>query len=599
MKSAIQLVFFLMVGGTVIAQMSSDPNHEVYHYFEEWETKGYVSQVPPIRPFPGQVVESLLRQVVKNGDAHAQEMAGRFLRPYDSGKIMNWKVTGEHTSAYRVNDTYGWTLGGGASAEGRFHPLIYYSADFRLVLLDKDTPLLTPLLERSDSDVVIDNFGFSAGGIDFSTLWQAKSSASIGNDTAYLQTGVMRHSFGPFHDDSAVMSSSSTYSGSLLVHWRGKIASYTGGLFIMAAPQIFKNSEGNAQTDVYTLEEIAVAAPANTNALGGNTIYNGVQTGFYQQYLVPTRRTAPGKYLFLQMLSFYITPWMELALFETTLFGPNFDFRYLIPFKLLIHLQNIGGFPHNTYIGLYLDTRVGKEWKISTLLYVDDFDASDFIQFNWEKMKAKLAFQAGVKWAPRKSVVSYISLDYLLVTPYMYTHWNEKGTYLDEPNYANYMNGLDPIGANLDPNSDRLTLNIQLRFGKGFEMDILGRFSQHGDASAGYITHMDGISGTVWDSGYTSAMDGNNNALVFDEYNPVDGPQPTFQDRVGFLSQSILQRIFQFGLTLRYSTYAVKKSHIFAELGYTGEYTLNKNLVKDNNTFENYLYLGLRYSFLP
>lgn len=53
--------------GLAFSQITVDPQDDFYMYAQGWELKGYVKSLPQIRPYPLNVVKSILTSVMEKG----------------------------------------------------------------------------------------------------------------------------------------------------------------------------------------------------------------------------------------------------------------------------------------------------------------------------------------------------------------------------------------------------------------------------------------------------------------------------------------------------------------------------------------------------
>jgi hypothetical protein len=74
-----EIVFFLFVS-LLNAQIIHDPNDPIYRDINLWSVQGYItSSLPLIRPYPAQLIDTLLSEVIKNGNSEARAGAAKYL----------------------------------------------------------------------------------------------------------------------------------------------------------------------------------------------------------------------------------------------------------------------------------------------------------------------------------------------------------------------------------------------------------------------------------------------------------------------------------------------------------------------------------------
>jgi hypothetical protein len=242
--------------------------------------------------------------------------------------------------------------------------------------------------------------------------------------------------------------------------------------------------------------------------------------------------------------------------------------------------------------------------KLDFVGYADDLSFVGILHGDWDT-KWKLAAQACLSWAPESPVVQQLSLDYTAVLPYMYTYeYDEAGTDASGNHYfgANaYTNGGQNIGPDLQPNSDRITLQAKSKTIDGTRISGIFRLIRHGNASAGVngyspSTSASGdASGDLGDPGVinlgTSANP--NYTWIFQgDYNT--GTWPMY---LRFLTQSVLQISAQAGLSIDYTKHIDTVGTFTSSLGYTFEYISNNNCIAGQTSIGNYFSFSMGLAF--
>ena len=263
------------------------------------------------------------------------------------------------------------------------------------------------------------------------------------------------------------------------------------------------------------------------------------------------------------------------------MYGGRFEPVYLLPLSVAFLSQGSFGFADNSLLGVYGVATLLDQLRIPIVIYADDVHFNDLARFNFNT-KYKLAAHAGVEWYPLFPVLERVSLDYLAVMPYMYTHWDETpGRRVDQPNYSNYTHLGTSIGPSLEPNSDRLTLDVRLAPAERLGVALRLRHSRHGNASDGYLDPVDGGGlpdgdGTIFDPGYI-------------------GSTPTFQAETRFLWQDVLERVTQAGLDVEYRLPLPAGGAATLSAGYLFEHARNVDLVEGANLSRHLITLGATY----
>jgi hypothetical protein len=447
------LAGFLLAGtGGLFAQTAADPNDRLYADLSLWRDRGLIESLPPLRPYPIQLVRRLLAEVQAVGTQEDEELAAWYL----SGLEDPW-------SFHLLAEAHGRTRGKGlykdidilATYQGSLLPQLTYSGSLGVIAIDGSGNEGLPKYQRTELDFILDNAVRSFGSSGLTPRVSSMGSVALGTENVYFQAGILRGSFGPFWGDSAVLSPSSPQAGqfSFVIH-----------------------------QGFFTYTQLLMDVSATDNA-GGSL--------------------QPDKYLALQSVELQVLDWLTLGLFETTVWGGRFEPLYLLPFPaVLYYAQGLIGFPDNSFIGVSASVKFPQDLKADLLLYVDDAGFNELVRLRPDAMLV-LSMQTGVSWTPNLPFLTRISLTNLLVTPYTYSHKADDGDGPEVVNYLNYTNAGQNIGPSLEPNSDRIEIKADLKPISALYLDVFGRYILHGNASEGrdIVAPADG---TVFDSGYTT-----------------------------------------------------------------------------------------------
>src|SRR5208337_4513150 len=71
------------VGMPLFAQLASDPNDRMYVDLKLWEDRGLLQNLPPLKPYPIQLLKKLLTEVQEKGDQQDQALAHRYYAEMD------------------------------------------------------------------------------------------------------------------------------------------------------------------------------------------------------------------------------------------------------------------------------------------------------------------------------------------------------------------------------------------------------------------------------------------------------------------------------------------------------------------------------------
>ena len=520
-KTALVIILLIIFISFSFGQTTSDPNDELYRDIDVWENKGYISKLPLVRPYPAQYIIKLLEKVAATG---SEKDAGKAREYLENLQQFSVSAGATHTSRITLDDYAGET-GVNAQIEGMPAPLLSVSADINVFLVDQQAEDALPAYTRPEVDLLPDWSDVDILGKNYQVRQGLNSSAAVGTDELWFQTGLIRSSFGPFTDDGAVISPKAPQAGHFSLTWMQEAFSYNSTLLALTAT----TDEGDD--------------------------------------------SFPEKYLAMHTITFYPFSWLELSAFESVVYGGRFEPLYLMPFSEFFYLQGTIGFPDNSLIGFTTSAALPYNIDFDFLLYADDLHFNDMIRFDFDT-KYKLSFQTGLSWAPPTDELRQVSLDYLLVTPYMYTH--KDTTYQDDANYQNYTHQGENLGPTLDPNSDRLSLSVLLKPLDFLNVELTCRYIRHGNGSVDGSENVGGGDGSIFDDGFI-------------------GDICTFQDTTRFMVQDIIEHTLQAGIT---ADAAVKLGEfkLGGSAGYTLEWIKNKDLVVGTE-WNHYFDIGLSLAY--
>jgi hypothetical protein len=432
----------------VFAQLASDPNDRLYTDLELWMDRGLTDKLPPLRPYPVQLVKKILAEVKSRGTDADQKLADFYLSKIDGAS--NFHTIASASGSTDTVQGYA-ELGLLGSLQGSIAPWMTYSGKIGAVAMSSQTPQMLPDYQRSLLDYVPDNVESIHG---FYPRMSMIGSGTVGNDSVYFQAGAIRGSFGPFWGDNAVLSPDSPESGQFSFVYHDNSMSLTMALMAITA------------SDEY-----------------GNGLY-------------------PDKFLALDGLEFYPRDWLTLGVFDAMVWGDRgLDPLYLLP-VVSFYAEGMVGYPDNAFIGLSGGVKLPDEMKADLLLYIDDASFNDLIRLNFNTM-ILVALQVGLSWTPDLPFLTRISITNLLITPYTYSHENY-GNNPVGPNYLNYTNQGTNIGPSIQPNSDRIEIEALSRPVPWLDLTPFGRFIIHGNASTGLDIVNSPGDGSIFDNGADS-----------------------------------------------------------------------------------------------
>jgi hypothetical protein len=160
-----------------------------------------------------------------------------------------------------------------------------------------------------------------------------------------------------------------------------------------------------------------------------------------------TNNLVPRKYAAMHHLSMNITPWLNMGLFESVIFGrkDRFEFGYLNPVIFLRSVEGNLGSRDNAVIGADFKINLLKRGQVYGQLLLDEFNLSKMReQSGWWGNKTGL--QLGVKYVDVASIKNLdMQAEWNRVRPFTYSHFDSVSS------YSHYNQPLaHPLGANFN-----------------------------------------------------------------------------------------------------------------------------------------------------
>ncbi|GHV70300.1 hypothetical protein AGMMS49928_17560 [Spirochaetia bacterium] len=532
---ALAMLFFWGTLGGINAQVLHDPNDPLYRDIDRWAAQGrFTSTLPFVRPYPAQLLETLLEEVISRGNGADQAKAAAYKKAIATPE--RFIHAGARGSIEGQNGEKAMEVALFADGIIRPLPLLGMSYSYFLYGATKEPgdEYTVPGSYSPYPDMVSDQANI--GPFNFMHNWT--SAIAVGTGDIYFQAGLNRTSFGPFYENSVVIGPQAARAGHFGVNFR--------------QPK-------------WSFEILLLALTASDN-LG---------QGMY-----------PNKYMFLHSLNFRPIPSLELSFVESVIWGERLDLLYLIPFNNLFASQSMGDFGDNSIMGFNVRWAAFQDTLLLLQVYVDDFHVNDMIRLKLNT-KYKLAAEAGFTWSPQKSPLLSLSADYSLVFPYMYTHitspYEDRYGFKDDGsdagpaavNYVNYAHMGRNLGPDLQPNSDRISLRTRWQALPGLEVSGSAYLTRHGNPSAG-----------VDDMDY-----GRHDGSIFDDGNRDKDPYDNNYRYLHFLTQDVIDTRLGAGIGLGW-TLPVSFGEFTFSAGYVLEYGWNRGFDTSDDSFVHYWSLG-------
>lgn len=531
------IALFTVLATATWAQVLHDPNDPIYTDLDRWATRGYLSMMPPVRPYPAQLVEEMLTTVAEKGDETSRAAAGKYLAAIQKGaRKFHFGVKG----LVRGEDK-DLAVEGAPTMDALFRFEDWMSASLSLAVYgttrDPGEEIDVEGVYSPYPDLIEDQTKVGP----FSVLQNWNSILSLGSSSIYFQAGLNRTSVGPFFDNGIVV---------------GPQAGRAGHFDL-----VYRKDRWSAS--VLLLELTA------TDDFGQGQF--------------------PDKHLIFHSFDFRPTDKLELGFFESVIWGGRFEFMYLAPFGEYFAAQSLTGFEDNSYFGFHGKWMPAQNLQVLGQVYIDDLNFQDMVKLNLDT-KYKFASELGLRWSPETGRLIDLAADYTAVMPYMYTHITGERSnayrYAQDdgdpayPNYFNYTHLGRNIGTDLQPNSDRLSVRAVVRVLPELNLKLRAGLQRHGNASEDVdgITNAAAHDGSVFDDGYTDPTG-------------TDDPKNTFNDGTRFLTQSVIETRAHGGFGFEWKL-PMPFGDISLNADYVLEYAWNRGLVKDENGFANFYAVG-------
>ena len=221
----------------LFAQVSVDPTDRFYSQAQGWELKGYISALPQIRPYPSNLIKSILEEVIDKGDKNDREFA---LYEYERifGKSLNLYVSGdgEYKASQDLTEendkgTKNVKGEGGIAGEIVFNPYISVGYDLGMYAEATDYEDIAPLYKNKAPDSVFDSS--SIGPIALYLDWN--TNVAVGTNEYYAIAGLSKTGYGSFLNDGLALNDTSFHSANLIMNVTRKKWSYSSVFEIIGA----------------------------------------------------------------------------------------------------------------------------------------------------------------------------------------------------------------------------------------------------------------------------------------------------------------------------------------------------------------------------
>jgi hypothetical protein len=518
----------LLAASEAFAQSIINPLDAFYQDLRVWETLGLVSNLPPLRPYPEPLARSLLDQAERGGNAEQREKA-RMHRERLFGKPARFGA--EARVAADAGPEGGTQLDLSLTAAGSLSLLNIFSISYDLSLLASNkTPgeEILPAYAAYGYDTYKDNT--AVGPVDLFASFN--SIAAAGTETMWFQAGMSRSSWGGFYDSSAVVHPGAYHTGNAAFVVNQPAWNYTLAFFMLSASS---------------------------------------DAGAYPY---------PEKFMAAHAVQFAPLRWLEILYYENAVYGKRIEPLYFLPISPYMVSQQLNGYAEdNIQMGLELKIKPFAGFSWIGNVFVDDLEFADVVRFDFDT-KIRAAVQTGLAWVPPLAWVPLLSLDYTLVTPYTYAHYDysdvEIGGNSERINYQNYTHNGKSLGAAVPPNSDRVALAARFEPASSLRLNSSLVFIRHANVNeslpAEYIAE------------YLNAekqANARTDGSVMDSPNAGNGQFSISHEKLLFMEQETKQYTFQFSLDAVWDLPLFAFGRLSLSAAYMFEYIKNNGVGRD------------------
>lgn len=525
-RKVVSTVFVFLLGLSLFAQVGVNPEEEFYTDALAWSLKGYVKNLPLLKPYPQNIIKDILEQVSECPDEHDAKRAEMYLhKMYD--RIFHVSLESDLDTKFKqvekAQDTKKakWenklfidseilTVGDYA-----FTPKLGASWEIGVTGYNNDVTLadVHPKYIFDSKQQKIDVLSFPIGIVDL--LLDTNANVTYGDKDLYFTFGFNKTGFGIFPKTDLILNPSAYQAFNTSATYNHRLFSYTHYMGLLG-------SRSTINENSYFFKKIMA----------------------FQAIKFP---------LFKNKFS--------ITYYEASVGSTPFMAAYVMPVPFVI-LGNVSSFNDNILAGLDFEFRPLSCIALIADIMFDDLKPLNFIKFNWNEAAIRAAARVGFVYSPYNSICNLISCDYTLVTPFTYSSYDPENL---EYNGNDYTNCGICVGSDLPPNSDRILVRIEFKPYRNLKLSTFTSFVRHSNE-------------------YLSLFSINPPSVLTDEINipenaPSDGGITTstlgisnFTDYTNFMNQFTTMYTIQAGLSAEYLFANTKTGSYSVALGYKFEY---------------------------
>ncbi len=545
MKKLIVFILFCFAANLCFSQVSVDPTDEFYKYALSWESRGIVSEVPPMRPYPLANVKAILETVMENGSEKDKAIASEIYervtkKPISFSLETTFQVKHEIEEKDNEDKTDKDTSSDTEKRVALYpaikgdlglkNDFVSFGYNFGLSISNAEDLDFMPQYSNSLHDSIFD--ASSVGSIDI--FLDVNTAFSVGYKNLFFQGGIYRNGYSSYLNEGLAINDTSYHSGNLSFTYLNEKLSYTQSMSMIGATSTYDG-------DIDTL--------------------------------------SPDKIMAFHSIGYEVFDFFKVSFYESAIYGDRTDLSYALPVPFMV-AQGIGGASDNLAMGLLIDIKPAPGVLWETDIMADDFPMDDFLKLDFDS-KYRLAVRSGLIYTPANSFLDRLNFNYTAILPYTYSHWqysSSEGSDITSStiNYQNSTNAGVLIGSQYEPNSDAIKFSVDLRPISRLTISIDTTFIRHGnicetldaEEAINYLCAEKGVYATDG-SVYTHA--------VYASPNSSSGRHvDSAWEDMNWLNQDHIQYTFQTGLNFKYDLKTTKKgTKVSLNAGVNFEYIHN------------------------
>ncbi|MBR5933258.1 MAG: hypothetical protein IK002_04650 [Treponema sp.] len=547
MKKIILILSAFLMCSSLFAQVSLDPNDRFYTDAKNWETKGIISWLPQMRPYPVKTIKTILETVKEKGNDDDAALAEYYYRKI-FGRSWNIGFTLGDKSRFSDSEDNLNLFFAEPEFYGNLEFLDLVTLSYKLGLFIQNKSV------EEDSVCSMFHYRLTDTHDDSAKLGPLKanldmvSNVTVGTDKLYCTLGLNRIAFGPVLSDSVMINGKQFHSGNFIFNYDAGKWDYVQSLSVLSRST--KNEK---------------SAPADF---------------------------APEKYLAFHSVRFKPADWISISYYDASIYTNRFDPAYFIPVPYMV-TQCMYSATDNLISGIIFDFRPFNGLNVSLATAFDDIDLNGLGEGKFDS-RLKMTLMVGANYTPDVKFIDNIGFDYTLITPYTYSHsdphietfGSEVAPIADNYNKDNFTTRLQSLGTSIPPNSDRFAFAINFRPAERLRLGFTSSFVRHANIAESFSdeeAYAYIYSNSKVQDGYEFSNDGSVwTSPMYPDESIYTGFTPTASKNL-FLKQDHKMYILQCGLTADFELERHKWGVISFSAGYMFEYIYNKGV--DSNIY--------------